>query len=503
MHDRPAQPFHCQPLAELTRQLLFAPPDKRIEQVRRAERLHDQTDPDVNYPADFLGYRITGYRSETDRGELLVGQAVLHDLRLMIDRLSRSVDMPAVDDDPIETTPALAERLGVSAKTIARWRGKGLRWRWDRPAGAKRRQIVFTRSAIDGFLRANSELVEAAGRFTQIDPQTRRQIIERARRIAQAVDVSMNRVAAHLSRKVGRSLQTVRLILEKHDREHGDDPIFADRTGPLTSKQRRVIERAHRWGIPVGRIARRFVRTRTTVYRAVRERRAARLRRVTIEYHDSPLFHREDADQVILRPEPADRTDADERTAHAPNRKSSATKPSDLPPDLEAIYAARPLPPKALQSLLVRFNFLKYKAGELRDRLDGYDPRAGDLDLIEGWLKQSHAVRTRLVCGCLPMVPPIARRHLVGREDQASLKLTDLLIECLPVVVEAVDRFDPNGKQAFESYLTWRLMRFLAGEHPSDQTLGRARRRLDGAAAADQLRDDAAALGVSLHDDHP
>ena len=129
MNRRLDQPFNCQLLADLTRQLLFAPSDKRIEQVRRAEQLHDQVDDQANYPYDFIFYRITGYHTETDEPTLLVGTAVLPDLRRLIDRLSRSVAMPQDPDEPTETIHQLAKRLNVSTKTIERYRQMGLRWR--------------------------------------------------------------------------------------------------------------------------------------------------------------------------------------------------------------------------------------------------------------------------------------------------------------------------------------------------------------------------------------
>ena len=74
MSRRLAQHFNCQPLAELTGQLLVGPVEKRIEQIRRAERLHDLIDQDQNYPFDFINYSITGYHSESDDA-ILVGAA--------------------------------------------------------------------------------------------------------------------------------------------------------------------------------------------------------------------------------------------------------------------------------------------------------------------------------------------------------------------------------------------------------------------------------------------
>ena len=76
MPRRPAQTYLCQLLAELARQLLFAPPARRAVIVRHLEELHDQLEPERAYPLDFLVHRITGYHAEHDVGTLLVGAAV-------------------------------------------------------------------------------------------------------------------------------------------------------------------------------------------------------------------------------------------------------------------------------------------------------------------------------------------------------------------------------------------------------------------------------------------
>ena len=135
MTRRLTQQFNCRALADLTRQLLVTPVKKRVEQVRRAERLYDAIDRQRNYPFDFVNFRITGYHSESEDA-LLVGEALLGDLRLLIDSLSRSMGMPRTDDEPIVTPQKLADRFNVSVKTVDRWRKLGLRWRWAEPDAA-------------------------------------------------------------------------------------------------------------------------------------------------------------------------------------------------------------------------------------------------------------------------------------------------------------------------------------------------------------------------------
>ena len=112
--------------------------------------------------------------------------------------------------------------------------------------------------------------------------------------------MTLNQVAAHLARRTGRALETLRLLLEKHDRAHPKEAIFIDRTGPLNRRQQRAIARAYRMGVAVSKIARHFKRTRQSIYRVIYVERAAELHRMRIECSVLPTFARSDAEAVFL-----------------------------------------------------------------------------------------------------------------------------------------------------------------------------------------------------------
>ena len=46
-------------------QARFAPREKKIEQVARAERLLLEIDPERTYPYEYICYRVTDFRPET------------------------------------------------------------------------------------------------------------------------------------------------------------------------------------------------------------------------------------------------------------------------------------------------------------------------------------------------------------------------------------------------------------------------------------------------------
>jgi hypothetical protein len=460
------QTFRCRELADLQRQLLFAPPSQRVAQVRRAETLHDDIDPKRNYPFDFIQYRITGRRAASASDTVLVGEAVRPDLRLIIDALSRTVDVLAPDDDPVETTDQLAERLSVSTKTLSRWRQAGLRWRWM-ARGGKRKTIVFPRLAVERFIREQSGRVTRAGQFTQMDAATRRDLLTRARRIAQARDVSMNQAATHLARKTDRALETVRMLLEKHDREHPDDPIFADRTGPLSSATMRAIGRAHRRGARVRDLCLIHRRTRATIYRAVHVYRLAVLRRVRLDHFTSPTFDRDDADEVILRP------------VAAKPKLPPQVATDELPPPLNGLYHHARFDPQAMRSLFVRMNYLKHKADAVIRGIDAMHPRATELGIAQQGIRDAGALRRMLIAGNLSLVLTAARRHLIDHPDASINRLLRLLALGNGVLVEQVDAYDPFREQTFESFATYQLSRAFVDQHAQDAESSRALRRID------------------------
>lgn len=446
---RPRQIYRCAALGELARQLLrFAPPEKRIEQVFRAEKLHDEIEPDATYPYEYIAYRITGYRGEHGDETLLVGAAVQPDLRLLIDTLSRSVAIPVEEGDQYETVPQLAARLNVSTKTISRWREAGLRWRWVQPAGDTPRQLVFPRDAVERFLTKHSERVERAARFSQMTPAQRRELIEHARAMMRERDeLTLNQVATRLARQTGRAVETIRLLLEQHDRRRPDQAIFVNHTGPLTTRQQRIAARAYRMGIPVSKIAQRFRRSSSTIYRAIHQRRAAELRRRTINYIFVPFFERPNAEELIHAI----------RDQHLRDSRFPMPPVNDLPDSVRERYVQQPMTDAERQHLFLRYNYLKYKAATKRDQLDRYEPRANDLKAIEDWLRDAEEIRQRLHAAHRTVVLSVARRHLVGQPDQSMTHLLELLERGESILAEAIETYSVTRRD-FIGYLTNRLM---------------------------------------------
>ncbi len=512
MPRRSKQAFRCPPLKDLIAQLLYAPPDKRREQARRAEKLHDEIDTATNYSLEFVKYRITGYRDEESAHTVMPGEALRPDLRLLIDRLTHSAPLPPEDSEPCESIDELASRLNVSTKTLARWRELGLRWRWMQMDAAAQPRIVVPRSAIEQFHVEHGDRVAHAAKFSQIPEPLKDRIIERARRIARSRQVTPFRIAEHLARRVHRSVETIRLLLEKHDRQHPEAPVFAERVGPLTSEQRREIVHARSMGIPVSVLARRYHKTHSTIRRAIYEQRAQLVGKLEISFIESPTFSRPDAEAVLLRAETLAALDEPQPSAKA----GVPVLLDDLPDALRPLFGHAPLTPRDMRSLLTRMHYLRWRAAKVRANLDRCEPRLGELDRIEQDLAQAASLRERLAVRSLPVLLSVARRHLIPLPDQTQSQavLLRLLELGLPLAIGSVDLFDIRRKQTFDDFVRLRLMRHYASKDAeariaaastvSDAADGkpRAKSRHAHAGTGDEalarMRAAAKSLGVSL-----
>lgn len=438
--------FLSEDISELTRQLVFAPPSRRRRLMQSVEDLYWHIEPQQNYPLDFLVYRITGYRPETSGDVVLTGSAVRADLTAVVEQLSESLHEKATDHTPRPLDQkALCKRLNVSSKTVSRYRRDGLFARII-DFGDGRPRLGFLPASVDRFLERRGKSMERAARFSRLDEPTRHAIIMRARRIAARVETTPFAVARHLSRKFGRSTEAVRQLLLAHDKADSRVAIFPEHAPPLTEKQQRIIHRAYHRGVPVALMAERYRKARNAVYRAINRRRTIALRQLPIRHVHSPTFDLPDAEQVIL-----------ESDLPPPEVPTNGSKNRD---SLRPLYDTPLLSPAAERAMFARYNFLKYRAGQLRDQLDKYQPRSSDLDRIETLLRWAVNLKHHLVRANLRLVVSVARKHLGSRFSPEAM--SELIGEGNIVLLEAIDTFDAGRGNRFSTYLTWALMRHFA-----------------------------------------
>jgi RNA polymerase sigma factor (sigma-70 family) len=457
--------FHIPALKQLAnQQVRFSPPSRRQEQLVRAEKLLTEIDLNRQYPYQFICYRITEFRPDSHPDLLIDGHELEHDLCLFIEALSQftpAVPIEAVPE-PVLTLEEVSKRLNVSTKTISRWRQKGL-------VGGRRimrdgrRQVGFAQSVVDRFVSANPDLVERSSRFSQVSDDEREDILRRARRLARVGGGSLTEVSRRIARRLGRSAETIRCTIKNFDRQNPQQALFPQITGPLDAETRQAIYSSYERDIPVETLAKRFQRTRTSIYRVIGAVRAQRLLDQPLDFIPHPDFEKPELEAEILAPMPG----AGEYEA----RRRQMTAPRDVPPELAPLYEVPLLNKEQEQHLFRKMNFLKCKALRLRDRFtrDGkeVDPakvRIHDLDQIDELLRQATAVKDQLINANMRLVVSIAKKHS-GQTDN----FFELLSDGNMSLIRAVEKFDCARGFKFSTYASWAIMKNFARSIPEER----------------------------------
>jgi RNA polymerase primary sigma factor/RNA polymerase sigma factor len=455
-------------------QVRYAPREKRIEQANRAETLLGELSPRRSYSYAFLCQRITDFRPESYPSLRLSGQDAQHDLRLFVEDVSDAADVPIESaGEPVLTLEELSERYNVSTKTVARWRQQGLVSRRFLVEGRKR--LGFLESSVERFVHKNEERVRRGSRFSQLTPAERQGIVVRARRLAQAGG-SPTEVTRRVARRVGRSVETVRYTLKQFGEEHPDLAVFPDHSGPLSDETKRKIYQQHARSVGVDALAKRYGRTRNTIYRIVNEMRARRILELPLDYIDSPEFTQAGAAERILAPMP---------TAAEPARK--VRLPSGLPPYLASLYEVPLLNREQEQHLFRKLNFLKHQASQMRARLVPAHARSGLMDQIERAYEEAVATKNQIIRANLRLVVSIAKRH-VGPHDN----FFELVSDGNMSLIRAAEKFDYTRGNKFSTYASWAIMKNFARTIPDEHKhRDRYRTSFDEvfAATADQRSD--------------
>jgi RNA polymerase sigma factor (sigma-70 family) len=436
-------------------QTRYAPKDRRIEQIERAEQLLAEIEGAKRYPYEYLCYRITGFRPDGWPALLLEGADVQHDLRLFVEDLSATTRQPADQvEEPVLTVDEVSRRYNVSARTVTRWRRQGLVAR--RLIIGGRTKVAFLESSLQRFVVAHRAQVERGTRFRQLTEAERDEIIRRARRMAlvRPGQTGLVEIARRIARKMSRSTETVRLALRAYDRDHPDRAIFPNSVPPLDDDAKAQIYLRFRMGVSAEVLSRQYGRTRSSIYRVVNEMRARRILSTKLEFIDHHTFGEPDVAHQILgpMPEPAD--------GKAPRRPKA---PKGLPPYLASLYEV-PLLDRTQEMFLFRkMNYLKHLAHKKRSKLDPSRAKTSDLDEIERLQEEALAVKNQIIRSNLRLVVSIAKRH-VG----PSNNFFELVSDGNMSLIRAVEKFDYSRGNKFSTYASWAIMKNFARTIPEE-----------------------------------
>lgn len=517
-------------LSELARQLRFESAEAARRQLARTEALALEVLEECGpvgsararragtraYPLEYVVFRITGLRSDRPgdrRGEVLIGEALLADLAALIERLSDAAGVTA--DELLETPRAgrrseaiasgawisgadLARRWGVDRKTVARMRRRGLIARRARVGGtgrgaAARVRVMVSERAISAFeaMGGRSGAALRRGRnIGRIDERERTRLCAAAAALRSEHGWSLWRCAQELAKEsnaVGRSAQAIARVLRRHDAE-SDSPTFSARR-PVTDRRRAVTERALRLGVRPARLKSRLSRSRGSVYRIVAAERVGLLRGLTLAGPESPLFARDDAEEVLLAPA-AVRSGLGGAAPATVGQFVEAAEAQGAPD--AAVEAAR-----AVAMHLLRFRVKKWLSGLNISRV-----RTAEIHEAETRLLWASRLKAELVRSQLAVASRTARARLGGRDARdfpprpvggigSGPQLVEALIKGM---VRAAEQFDPfrGGRLAAATTIavdravgSWVEGHARGGSVGGGTGTGRALPRSDSAAVAD------------------
>jgi RNA polymerase primary sigma factor/RNA polymerase sigma factor len=171
-----------------------------------------------------------------------------------------------------------------------------------------------------------------------------------------------------------------------------------------------------------------------------------------LDYIPNPYFGRATAEKVVMSDMPAN---------PAPAKKTRL--PSGLPPYLASLYEVPLLTREQEAHLFRKFNYLKYKATKLRDKLDPAKAKSSEMDAIEAFYDQIVALKNQIVRANLRLVVSIAKRH-VGQGDN----FFELVSDGNMSLIRAVEKFDFARGNKFSTYASWAIMKNFARTIPDE-----------------------------------
>ena len=147
-----------------------------------------------------------------------------------------------------------------------------------------------------------------------------------------------------------------------------------------------------------------------------------------------------------------------------PEKKTRRTKPpAGLPRYLASLYEVSLLTREQEQYIFRKFNYLKCKASQLREKLDPTRAKSSEMDEIERLYGEAVKVKNLIVKSNLRLVVSIAKRH-VGSNDDFFQLVSDGNMS----LIRAGEKFDYSRGNKFSTYASWAIMKNFARTIPGE-----------------------------------
>ncbi|MGB2809217.1 MAG: sigma-70 family RNA polymerase sigma factor [Sedimentisphaerales bacterium] len=466
-----------QNLAQLLAQLRFASEQQRLTQLDAAEKLLTIIDTDMEYPLDFVCFRITGFQpKDLPQQQPIKGDHLTDDLCIFISMLSARLIQPVAEqNEKVYNIEELAATFGVSTKTIHRWRRLGLSARKFIFEDGKQ-CLGFTQSALDRFIEANPDLVARAKIFVRLTGSKKQQIIKQAATLAAETKLSRHQIINRIADKTGRAHETIRLTLLNNEKEHPEKPIFKKPSGVVNSTQAAELYKLFKQGTDIRELMKRFYRSRSSIYRLINQRRAREILVKKIDFIPSNEFLKENAGEKIL----AEPIKIQQPTSAESFETFQLLGEHLLPEYLQTLKDTPVLNRERERRLFRRYNYLKYLAATTRAGMKPTRVSSERLKQIEDYLAEAETIRKTIIGANLRLVVSIASRHVTS-----GASFLELVSRGNFALIKAVEEFDYTTGLRFSKRASLNIAKEYARVSGKSTQLSRKR----AASLADIQRD--------------
>lgn len=405
----------------------------RLTHSRRAEQLLNQLDTAKSYNSGMIAERVLGIEPTGSPTPAASGDEIRAELLHLIDEVSATTIVPVeVVSEPVLTVDEVAQRWNVSAKTISRWRNRGLIARTFTFEG--RQRVGFLESSLNRFAAAHPKLIRRGSLFSRITAEERSHTLRRAEEMLNN-GRPISEVVATLARDTQRSLESIRQLLKQAGRTDGLTG------GKLSERAARHLYKEFRRGKSLATLAQQYGIEVKVATRALNRARAERIFELPLDYMSSPEFTTAKAGERILSATPP-----------APSGQRMPRKPSDLPAYIASLYDVPLLTSEQETHLFRKYNYLKFLASQLREKLNRDRPSSQLLDEIESRYREAIETKNLLTRSNLRLVVAVAKKYIGSTGD-----LFEKVSEGNLSLMRAVEKFDYTRGFKFSTYATWAI----------------------------------------------
>ena len=430
-------------------QVRFAPQAVKARQISKAEDFLFSVEGSTEYRFGDVCFAVTGYRPEAD--VVVKGRDLAHDLRCLVEDLSGSLNQPVSElGEPALTVKEVSELFSVSAKTVDRWRDRGLPSRRMNING--RLRVVIPQSILNRFVADHREEIDRGSSFRQMTQDERQAVIFAGRELA-AEGLGLTEVSRRIGERFGRATETIRYTLRDFDKAHPENAIFPRVSAQVSTEHQSLIFDLYAQGVTIDDLARRFSRTKSSIQSILADVRVRRLRAMPVEFMDSEEFRLEDAEAIICGEPPAY------------DKKASARVPKGLPAYLAELYKVPLLNKPQEQYYFRKMNYHRFRASELQASLNAGKANARTARRMEEFLHEANRVKNLLTRSNLRLVVSIAKRHL-----KPGVNFFELVSDGNMSLIRAIEKFDYARGNKFSTYASWAIMKNYARSVPAEHT---------------------------------